>query len=213
MMPKIREFHILESTLLTTMLLHAKRQDGRPSFNFVDLRRLSMSFTHPEDERNLRYLLQNAALLENLHLLVRRDWSLAGLHDILSPSARTLKVLHLKVWLYGYSDHLPLAGLCEELEAMAGRNTLEALSFEVHVGGLETEDFIGSMIQKVEYVLVKPGWSALRQVSIKLSIGCPWNRAMLYGALESLPDKYLSHLSRLESVAFNYSAYFLKWHD
>ena len=65
MMPKIREFQTSASPLLTTKLLHAKKQDGRPAFNFTDLRRLSTSL---EDERNLRYLLQNAPVLEKLHL-------------------------------------------------------------------------------------------------------------------------------------------------
>ena len=40
---------------------------------------------------------------------------------------------------------------------MAGHNILEALSFEVEVGGDAKEDFVGSLIQKVEEVLVKPG--------------------------------------------------------
>jgi hypothetical protein len=38
MMPKIREFHTSESSGPTMMLLHAKLQDGRPAFNFMDLR-------------------------------------------------------------------------------------------------------------------------------------------------------------------------------
>jgi hypothetical protein len=67
-MPKIRELHTSGSALLTTKLLHAKRQDGRPAFNFMDLRRLSICF---DDERNIRYLLQNAKLLEELHLSVK----------------------------------------------------------------------------------------------------------------------------------------------
>jgi len=59
----------------------------------------------------------------------------------------------------------------------------------------------------VEKVLVKPGWSALRQVSFKVLIpGWPAeSSAELSEMLQSLPDKYLSHLSKLESVAFNYS--------
>ena len=204
MTPKILEFHTSRSSVLTTKLLHAKTQDGRPAFNFMDLRRLSACL---EDEWNLRYLLQNAKLLERLSLSVRRDRSLVGLHDILSPIARTLKVLDLTV-------SLSLPGLCEELEALAGHNMLEALSLEVEVDGNETEDFIGSIIQNVEKVLVRPGWPALSQVSIKVSIACclvsKEDSAKLSEALQSLPDKYLSHLSKLESVAFNYSAYVIK---
>jgi hypothetical protein len=159
MIPKIHEFRTSESSLLTTMLLHAKRQDGRPAFNFMDLRRLSMSLsmssTRFEDEQNIRYILQNAKLLEKLDLSVKSDRNLVGLHDILSP---TLKILDLTVSLY--SVRLPLASLCKELEAMAGHNMLEALSLKFDVEGHETEDFMGSIIQRVEKALVKPGWSA-----------------------------------------------------
>jgi hypothetical protein len=210
MLPKIREFHTSYSTLLTTKLLHAKRQDGRPAFNFMDLRRLSIDITGPEDERNTRYLLQNAKLLEKLYLQVENvNWSLVGLHDILSPAAHTLKVLDLTLYLYDRPVPLPLGGLCEELEAMAGHNMLEALSFKVYVNDRDTVDFIGSIIQEVGKVLVKPGWSALKQVFFKVLISC-WDSTSnadseLFEALQSLPDKYLSHLPKLESVAFDYS--------
>jgi hypothetical protein len=216
MMPKIREFNTSDSSLLTTKLLHAKMQDGRPAFNFMDLRRLSMSFiTRYEDERNFRYLLQNATLLEKLHLSVEETgWSLVGLHDILSPSACTLKVLDLTLSLYDNPVPLPLGGLCEELEAMAGHNVLEALSLEVRIDGRDTHDVIGSVFKKVGEVLVKPGWFALREVSFKVSIACclvsRTKSAKLSKELESLPDKYLSHLSDLDSVSFNFSAYVVK---
>ena len=208
MMPKIRDFHTSDSSLLTTNLLLAIRQDGQPAFNFMDLRRLTISSACPEDEWNIRYLLQNAKLLEKLHLSVGLSWGLVGLHDILSPSASTLKILHLTVSL---DVGLPLAGLCDELEAMAGHNMLEALSFLVRVDGDESEDSIGPIIQNVEKVLVKPGWCALKQVSFELAIACCQvsreDSAKLSEALQSLPDKYLTHLSKLESVAFNFSAY------
>ena len=41
MMPKIRVFRTSGSCQLTRKLLHAKRQDGQPVFNFMDLRRIS----------------------------------------------------------------------------------------------------------------------------------------------------------------------------
>ena len=202
MMPKIREFHTSVSSLLTTKLLHAKRQDGRPAFNVIDLRRLSIFYLGFEDERNIRYLLQNAKLLEKLHLSV----SYGSLVGLLSLSARAVKSLRLSVSLW--DESVFLGGICEELEAMAGHNILEALSFEVRVDvDDDTEEFVGSIIQKVENVLIKPGWSGLRQISFKLSISYVRNKRNLGETLQSLPDKYLSHLSKLESVAFNYSAY------
>jgi hypothetical protein len=206
--PKICEFNVTGSSLSTTRLLYAKRQDGQPAFNFKDLRRLSISYTQSEDERNIRYLLQNAQLLEKLRLDIGGGVSLVGLDNIFSASARTLKVLDLIVPLY--SDlplRLPLVGLCDELEAMAGHEMLEDLSFDVVLNRLETEVSIGSRIQEVETFLVKPGWLTLRQVSIKISIayGSREDRTILIEALQSLPDKYLSRLSNLESVTFNYS--------
>ena len=202
MMPKIREFHTWDSYQLTKNLLDVKGQDGRPVFNFMDLRRLSISFFYYEDKRNIQCLLETAKLLERLHLEVDIGQSLVG---VLSTSARTLKVLDLTIRLYQYGLP-PLAGLCEELEAMAGHNTLEVLSFEVLLNSYRTFDSIGSTIQEVGNILVKPGWSALRQVSFKLRVKDRGGCAELTEALQSLPDKYLSRLSKLD-VAFNYSAY------
>ena len=121
--------------------------------------------------------------------------------ELLSLSARTLKVLDLTVSLC----HSSVGGLCEELEAMAGHNMLEAFSFEVQIAylGNDTEEAIGSTIQKVEKVLVKkPGWSALRQVSFKVTCSrVSWSdKAKFSEALQSLPDKYLSHLSKKSTL-------------
>ena len=147
--------------------------------------------------------MQNAKLLEGLHITLRQ--SLVGL---LSPSlsARTLKVLDFIVFLFHSESVSILAGLCEELEAMAELNMLEVLSFGVYVSADNTEDLVGSMIQKVENVVIRPGWSALRQVRFDVSIvgGC---NAKLSEALQSLPDKYLLSkvcCFRLFSFSFYY---------
>ena len=64
----------------------------------------------------------------------------------------------------------------------------------------------------MENVLVKPEWPSLRQVSLKLSFP-PVRRSesayCLSEALQSLPDKYLNRLLKLESVAFNYSTAYI----
>ena len=166
MMPKIREFHTSESSLLTKKLLHAKRQDGRPACNFTDLRQFSISAHSSEDEENIQYLLQNIKFLEKLDLQLSHGWSLMGLpsHDILSSCARTLKVLDLTVFSNHRSVSLELARLCEGIKAMAGHNMLEAvslkvrtkpdfLSFNIHAGGHEEEDCISSLIQELGKVL------------------------------------------------------------
>ena len=153
--------------------------------------------------------MQNSKLLEELYLSVDSRRILVGsIHDTISPSARTLKVLDLILHLYSLgSVCLPLAGLCEESEAMAGHYMLEALSVEVITNGSHyTEDSIGFILQDIEKVLVKPRWSTLRCVSFKIQL-IPGRNLCDSEALQSLPDKYLSQISKLESVAFNYSAY------
>ena len=202
MLPKIREFHTSHSYQLTKKLLDVKGQDGRPVFNFMDVRQLSISFVDFEDNRNIQCLLEKAKLLERLHLTVDIGMSFVGVLSTIG-SARTLKVLDLTVHIYS-----SLARLCEEgLEVMAGHNTLEALSFEVLVDSHFTFDSVASTIQQVENKLVKPGWSALRQVSFKLPVKGRGGSAEFTEALQSLHDKYLSHPSKLESVVFNYLAY------
>ena len=204
MLPKIREFHTSNSCWPTMKLLDIKGQDGRPVFNFMDLRQLSVTFFDFEDIRNIQCLLEKAKLLERLHLsVISFRLSLVG---VLSTASRTLKVLYLTVPIYQYLPP-PLAGLCEELESMAGHNTLEVLSFEVVVDSRQSFDSVGSRIQEVENVLVKPGWAALRQVSFKLAVRDGEGCKELTEALQSLPDKYFSRLSKLEPVAFSYSAY------
>ena len=216
-MPKIREFRTTSSPLLTTKLLHAINQDGQPVFNFMDLRRLSFCLGKGS-EQNVRYLLQNTKLLEKLRLYTINPYqTFEGLHDTFPASAGSLKVLALSLALYGsYNStiHPPFKGLCELLEAMTGRNMLESLTLEVKVYRYETADDIGSRIQSVEKILVNPGWPALRQVSFKVPVSCcaPRKSTELVGELVVklrilLPNKYLSHLSKLDSFAFDFSSY------
>ena len=121
------------------------------------------------------------------------------------------------IWRIPGSPSSTTAFRAFKLEAtrMVGHNILEAFSFEIDVDGYETEKLIGSIIQNVEKVLVKPGWSAIRQVFFKISITlcCLVSRedsANLSEALQSLLSKYLSPLAKLESVAFNFSASVVK---
>ena len=212
MMPKIRDFRTSGSSLIMRKLLHCKRQDGRPAFNCMDLRRVKICL---EDKENIRYFQRTAKLLDKLHLSVGSGQDLVGLRDILSPSAHTLKVLDFtgSIHKFSFDDsiHLPFEGLCEELEAMAGHNMLEAMSFEVYHGSTfsdeDAEDLIGSAFQDVERELVKPGWSALRKVSFGVAVMEEEDCERLCEALQFLPDKYLDHFPKFESITFSYSVY------
>ena len=209
MMPKLRDFRTESSSLLTRKLLHVKMQDGRPAFNPINLRRLSFGAEKLEDNSKLRFLLQNAKLLEDLRLPNGLGQSIVGLHDILSPTACTLKVLYFtSSFLFQHSIFdvsTPARQLCEELEAMARHNVLETLSYTITMSSSENteddaDDFIGTIIQKVVGVLIKPGWSALRLVFFTV-FHHAWrdsDRKNLE-ALQSLTDKCLSHILKLES--------------
>ena len=85
---------------------------------------------------------------------------------------------------------------------MARHNMLEAHSLEVPTAICNIVDFIGFILQKVENLLAKPRWSALRQVSFKLTIvHLNWgDTAEFTESLQSLPDKYLNHFPKLESA-------------
>ena len=204
MMPKIRVFRTSGSCQLTRKLLHAKRQDGQPAFNFMDLRRISATLNDFESgDWDIQHLLQNAELLESFFLYIGQSGSIKG---ILSPGARILKVLDLTLMFNFLRDPF-LGGICEELEALVGHNLLETLSLKVLLFHLVTVDFMGAIFQEVEKVLVKPGWSMLRQVSFKISIARLEGSRKLCELLQSLPDKYLSHLSKHKSIAFDYSAF------
>ena len=62
----------------------------------------SVYLTWSEDEQNLLYCISCRIEVEKLHLLLSVDLgqSLVGLHGILSPHARNLKVLDFTVSLY-----------------------------------------------------------------------------------------------------------------
>ena len=76
-----------------------------------------MPFTWAEDERNIRYLLQNVKFLEKLHLPVELGWSLG---NILSSTARTFKSPWSDINLQNSLVPSTLEKLYEELAAIVG---------------------------------------------------------------------------------------------
>ena len=221
-MPKILEFNTSDSSAMAEKLIHAKTQDGQPAFSYMDLRRLSISSSSSvfyQDDLNLQFftyvMMLNAKLLEKLRFSVACREGFEGVHEIfISPCARILKELDFSL---SFSATESLA-LFEDLEVMARDNMLEVFSLQIVVDSSETDDFIGNAgftFQKVEEELVKAGWFALRKVSFKVLIIC-WN-ADISEALNSLPDKYLSYLPKLESIDFKYEwniySYYSDYYD
>ena len=112
-----------------------------------------------------RDILQNAKLLEKLHLSVCLcRVLLEGLHDILSPCTHFI-ILKTLISQYPYMKNPRISLFRYRFQAFARNRKrwrgLKTLSFEVNVDGYERQNLIGSIIQIVEKVLVKPGWTAL----------------------------------------------------
>ena len=90
--------------------------------------------------------------------------------------------------------------------------------FDIHASSdaHEAEGFVGCIIQEVEKVLVRSGWSALRQVSFKFSMKFSMGRearetiTKLPEVLQFLPDKYLN-ISNLEFDAVDPSIHVVKF--
>ena len=206
-MPKLRELRIAEAYELTMKLVLAKMEDGRPAFKFVDLRLLSVGLAESRDIQIFGYFINNARFLETLQLSITQTQSLLGLHAVLAPRARTLKSIELSVnsleTVVG-TVRLPLGGFCRELEAMAGRNILEEVIFEIFLELGDKEEVIGPIVQNVEKALVRPGFPALQRVIIKFSCLERMSNSdeeKLAAMLESsIPEKYLSNLLEHPSV-------------
>ena len=153
----IREFRNSETTVLTTKFIHDKTEHGRLAFNFMDIRRLFDIF------RPVGIWTESLVLIAECQVTWKTSvelwsefrgtlwYSFSSRTHVQSPWFRSIVIWRSP----GLSLPLLLVGLYNELQAMAGHNILEALSFEVNVDGCETEN--SSILHNVENSLVKPG--------------------------------------------------------
>jgi len=97
-----------------------------------------------------------------------------------------------------------MLGLCEELEALAGSKGLQVLNFAFTMEGCESKSMVETSFGKLEEVLMNPGWSALKCVSIEVYVGCCLRDARRL-ELNSVPEMYLSRLSSREILDYKLS--------
>ncbi|KAF8956300.1 hypothetical protein BDZ97DRAFT_1925610 [Flammula alnicola] len=146
-------------------ILEAKRSDGRYIFDFEHLSEFSADWAVDNMAQNV---MRRNHYLTTIHLSVVDDASFSGFARAVAPSINTLKKLILDTSINNEAED-PLFGLCDELEEMGGENVLEDMTIRVHVPSgryCTTGDEWG----KLDNVLGKSGWSALKRVSLDIGL-------------------------------------------
>lgn len=118
----------------------------------------------------------------------------------------TLKHITLNIHVNdNYED--PLFGIPAEFEDMHAANIIESITIKVLVQ-MDVNCSVGDAWGKLDEVLTKSGWSALKRVSLAIEVASysrvPGNNA-LEAALRKLPETQFQRLSASESVSFDFN--------
>ena len=104
-----------------------------------------------------------------------------------------------------YED--PLFGIPAEFEDMHDANIIENITINILVQ-TDASCSVGDAWGKLDGVLTKVGWSALKRVSLAIDVAC-YSRvpgaSELEAALRKLPETQFPRLSASESVRFDFS--------
>ncbi|KAF8808939.1 hypothetical protein BYT27DRAFT_7188471 [Phlegmacium glaucopus] len=193
--PRILHFRNDSSQTAVGRLLQARWRDGRSVLDFTHLKRLFLDFDMFEDVQVTQELFENVKHLEELLINVQvNTQSLAGLSEMISSNARNLRSLEVMSVFKSRRSHALMIGLCEELEALTGNNVLQFLKITFVMDGCESRTLVETAFGRLEEVLMDPGWSALKCVSIEIHVRCCYRDARRL-ELNSVPEVYLSRLS------------------
>ncbi|KAF8969233.1 hypothetical protein BDZ97DRAFT_1915577 [Flammula alnicola] len=148
----------------TKKILEANRLDGQPLFDFTDLREFSGDCETIEDMNVALSILRRNHHLTAIHLSID-ELSFFGLAGTIAPSMKTLKKLTLENIID--DEHAdPFGDLCDELEEIVGKTVLEDLELSVRI--MPECRKAGDGWGKLDKVLRKSGWSALKKVSLDI---------------------------------------------
>jgi hypothetical protein len=124
--------------------------------------------------------------------------------EVVTPSLQRLKRVHLSFIIDEDSED-PLAGLCEELEEISGKNRLESIEILINLRLKADEDYYtGDTWGKLERVLLQPGWPMLKHVSLSIII-CRENNSPIKAALERLRETQFVGLMSSKNLDFRFS--------
>lgn len=126
--------------------------------------------------------------------------------QVVTPSLQTLSRVYLTTVIEGASED-PLAGLCDELQQILGKNKLETLKIQIGVQ-MDDECRMGDEWGRLEKVLLKrSGWPMLNQVSLDIVV---YNFRRQEGgpfalALKGLPQTQFTRLTSAKHLNFRFS--------
>ncbi|KAF8968099.1 hypothetical protein BDZ97DRAFT_1800859 [Flammula alnicola] len=185
--------------MTTKKILEAKRPDGQPVFDFTNLEQFSA----------ICYAIQTVDDMDVAQSILRRSHHLTTVHlsrfaRAIVSSMNTLKKLTFENIM---DEELAdvLSGLCDELEEMVGKNVLEDLEIFVFILP-ETDYETGDEWGRLDEILGKSGWSALKRVSLEITIwtyGRPEDDD-LERDLRALPQRQFPNLSSGKTVDFHF---------
>ena len=202
-------------------LCHARRPDGKPIIDFSSLRKLNAQVERLDSTTELFGLCSNlhkidifsVSLLSFLHsfdltLIVDRDVShypsrsassLRGLFTMLKPSLPTLVDIDIRYYIDGDETYDgPLAGLCHELEKMAGQNVVETIELLIWVW----PGYDCTRWGELDDVLMgsPEGWPALKKVSLSFHVFT----SLGDDSIEALRELPMTKLVESKQVQFDF---------
>ncbi|KAF8968061.1 hypothetical protein BDZ97DRAFT_1755481 [Flammula alnicola] len=194
-----------ECSGVANKLVEATCSDGLRVVNFKNLKEFGASCENLFDIASMKLPLKMAEGLTAISLTTSKQMPFCGFAEMVAPFRKTLTKANLYVMIEGVYDD-PLAGICEELENMAGRkfNVLEHLEIHVTVA-LDRNCETGDEWGRLDQVLTKSGWPALQDVSLQITIySDSRNDDTLLRTLKNLPQMQLTGLSSSTTTIFHF---------
>jgi len=130
------------------------------------------------------------------------------LAKMVTPSLETLSRVCLEMTVFGSLSADPLAGLCDELEHILGKNKLESLDIEIGVLANNDDCQISDDWARLEKILLlQPGWPVLKHVSLVIIIYIiPFREEDAFErAVKSLLTTHFTGLRSSKNLDFRFS--------
>jgi hypothetical protein len=203
-------------------LLTARRSDGRTVLDFSSLEKISVTFFLSDVVVQTREIFRMTQQLTEVRLKSKEILNIRftgssfvfiawndvfqelGFAKMVTPSLQKLKRVHLTFAMDVYHGD-PLAGLCEELEEISGKNKLESIEIVIDLQANEV-CHTGDKWGKLERVLLQPGWPMLKHVSLSITLYRKKYNP-LKAALERLRETQFARLMSSKNLDFQFSIF------
>jgi hypothetical protein len=196
------QLHEFDITLTPEVLglLDLKCSDGRPVLDFTFLEKICIAIGWIDcdgDETIALDILNGTQQLKDISLTIWYDFVQdIDFSETIAPSLHTLRRLHLAV--HGYPA-ATTAEFCDMLDKLSGKNRLESLEIELEAASDDTD------WSRLDKILLTPGWSMLKHVSITIIHIKQGNNSLLDATLESLSQNQFVGLASSKKLNFSFS--------